>query len=218
MDNLFRWRTVFVLPLIIVMSGLLFIAKDILISDLHLIVADRDINSWQNKGGVKFSKQQWESVEINLQNALSLDPNNPKILLKLSAHHDRLAQSMRKSGWRKRRSLRKAVDYLRMAIINRPVSPMGWGGLVLAKHQLKAVDQEFWNAVNQAVYLGPWEQRYSVAISKIAIKLCNSMPRSIHGNVEQYIKNGVMENSDELVGFLNNHNQKCQFDIPIEKG
>ncbi|MBF0445070.1 MAG: hypothetical protein HQL68_05730 [Magnetococcales bacterium] len=128
MNNILSWRSIIVLPLIVVMVGLLLTTKDNLVSDLHLIVAEREIDSWQNTNGVKFSKQQWDSVQKNLQDALTLDPKNPKILLKLSVHHRRLAESVRNSGWRKRSNLRKALEYLRLSIINRPVSPIAWGG------------------------------------------------------------------------------------------
>ncbi|MBF0445069.1 MAG: hypothetical protein HQL68_05725 [Magnetococcales bacterium] len=82
---------------------------------------------------------------------------------------------------------------------------------MLVKQQLKAIDQEFFNALNQAIYLGPWEKSQSVPLVKIAVNLCNSMPRAMQKNMVQFINNSVMENRDELSSFLLNNSQKCKF-------
>lgn len=71
-----------------------------------------------------------------------------------------LAWAERSIGKRQRRELVQAArDELRRSLQRRPDSPYTWASLASVKAQLGSIDDEFFDAMNEATRLGPHELR-----------------------------------------------------------
>ena len=191
-------RAIFVFPLVILMAILLINAKNTLQADLYMMVADRTIKSWTQAKTVRFTSDDWNDAEYNLQRALAIDGSNPKIVFKLGVLHRRLAGSMERRHWQSRVNARKAISYYKSSIAMRPVSPLAWESLAAMKEQAMTIDSELWNALAQAARLGPWESWNTFSVSRMVMAHCKIMPEPMDDTMTGFLQNGFMLHAGAL--------------------
>ena len=191
-------RILYALPLFFMLGISLPTINNNLFSDLHLITANRDVQSWEKGKLFSFTMKQWSKVQEDLKIALQLDPANSKIMSKLGEHHKLLARSSKNTRWKIQSNHRNAADYFRQSIALRPISPAAWASLAIIKERLKVIDLEFWNAMKQSIRLGPWEPQVTLPISSAGMTYYRLMPRSMRSDMAEFIQHGFKQHGIRL--------------------
>ncbi len=129
--------------------------------------------------------------------ALRLDPENPNY----REDRSRLdyLEAQRSEGARKAELLDDALFQIRKAIRLRPVSPYAWSMLMQVKMGLGEIDQEFLDALDNALMLGPWEPEIQRAVADAGLNVWAVLNDSQKGKILEDIKRGMTRQPGEMV-------------------
>ena len=129
--------------------------------------------------------------------ALRLDPENPNY----REDRSRLdyLEAQRSEGARKAELLDDALFQIRKAIRLRPVSPYAWSTLMQVKMGLGEIDQEFLDALDNALMLGPWEPEIQRAVADAGLNVWAVLNDSQKGKILEDIKRGMTRQPGEMV-------------------
>ncbi len=129
--------------------------------------------------------------------ALRLDPGNP------SYREDRARldywEAERSGGARKAELLEDALFQIRKAIRLRPVSPYGWSTLMQVKMSLGEIDPEFFDALDNASTLGPWEPEIQRAVADAGLNVWGMLTDTQKGKILDDFKRGMKRQSAEMM-------------------
>ena len=133
----------------------------------------------------------WETIRFSLSEALTLDPDNPDYLHKsgLAYENEFIYYPLGDASAENYR--RKAYHYYTQSLNMRPVWPHHWIDLALVKYRLNELDDEFYQALEQAIALGPWEPWVQRTAADIGMHHWNKLPAHIQSLVKKTVRNGV---------------------------
>jgi tetratricopeptide (TPR) repeat protein len=138
----------------------------------------------------------WLAVRDDLARAVQLEPRDPRALEGLGVLHagrDAPVGNDR-SGFQE-----QARDYLRRAAATRPTSPYTWANLAVVKYRLGETDEEFRNALRQAVNYGPWEWEVQAIVADVGLAMLPELAPAERSMVEAMVMNGMKRNPAEML-------------------
>jgi hypothetical protein len=186
-------RALIALPIILGLVTILPTINNNLFSDLHIVAAKRDIETWRSGDTLKYTMKQWRKVQEHLKNGLKLDPTNPNIMFMLGKRHVRLQKHKKISKWKMRFHNRKAEKYFRQSIVARPTYPISWIYIAVIKKNLKVIGNQFWYAIDQSIRLGPWERLVTKTIPELGMIYYHIIPKSMHSQMVEHIHHGFLK-------------------------
>ncbi len=129
--------------------------------------------------------------------ALRLDPENPNY------REDRARldywEAVRSEGARKAELLEDALFQIRQAIRLRPVSSYGWSTLMQVKMSLWEIDSEFFDALDNASMLGPWEPEIQRAVADAGLNVWAMLSDSQKRDILDDFNRGMKRQPAEMV-------------------
>lgn len=160
------------LPLLALLTtGLLccLLGAALLLADLSSWQASRFLEDWGKRQGIP-SQRAWEVAEAAATRAITSSP------APMASYYEQLG---RIHEWRHinrlygdeeaAQSRQDALEAYRKAIELRPMWPYTWVRLAHVKLRLLSFDDEFDEALRQAVTLGPWRYSVSERIAEIGL-------------------------------------------------
>ena len=142
-----------------------------------------------------------------INTASRLDPENPNYR-EDRARLDYL-EAERLEGVRKAELLEDALSQIRKAIRLRPVSPYGWSILMQVKMSLGEIDPEFFDALDNASMLGPWEPEIQRAVADAGLNVWAMLTFSQKGKILDDIKRGMKRQSAEMIRIAMRNRAGC---------
>jgi len=137
-----------------------------------------------------FSKDEWMVAQSRLENSLSLNPGDPGVSEDLGRLHELRTRALQ--GTDTAAELAVAIDYLRRSLRTRPTSPYTWANLAFVKSRLGSLDDEFYNSIQNAALLGPWEPEVQLLLADIGFRYWSRMPKEaqniVHGAIHRGLK------------------------------
>ncbi len=189
-------KTLFV-PIFILLLAMLHAARTG-IASLLVMQAREVLDSWALSRVRPDSDEARKNLKL-LEMAISLDPENPAYLenvARLQVAEAEINQA------RKDVYLKEALPAIRKAIELRPVSPYSWGILLVAKSGLDEVDPEFYRALSNATFLGPWEQEVQVEVARAGIEKWGKMDYQQKEAVRKDISRAMKWRSEDIRGIV----------------
>ena len=182
-----------ILPLILLLLAMLHAGRTGMAS-LFAMQAGGALDSWT------LSKVKPRSDEIRkslyaLETAIWLDSGNPSFLENLARL--RMVEAETDQA-HKEIHLRAALSAIRQAIALRPVSPYSWGILLVAKSRLNEIDPEFYRALANATFLGPWEPEVQLEVARAGIEHWGRMDFQQREDVRKDISRAMKWHSDDI--------------------
>jgi hypothetical protein len=105
----------------------------------------------------------------SMREALALEPSNPHFVEQSARLHELRALGMQRDDPAMRDGLRQSLEEYREAAAMRPGSPYVWASIAVLKLRLKDMDFEFYNALERAGRLGPWEPQVQIAMVDVGL-------------------------------------------------
>ena len=142
---------------------LIYVSANWGVADIYYRSAKSQVTKVRD-GKIELAEVDWDKIQINLSDAIKLDPGNPEL-------HEYLALAI-ESNLKSENNLSetsglKALAHYKKSISLRPVWPHAWISLAVLKYRLGQIDDEYYDALKNAERLGPWEpvvQRFIVDI------------------------------------------------------
>jgi hypothetical protein len=171
--------------LLLLLLYLAFVAGKTALADLYFSRANKVLNGWTAARKAP-SVEQWASVRSVMLDALSLDPDNPRILDSLGRVSRWGAAIPERPNEERTASRGEALRYFRASVERRPTSAFTWANLALEKFSLGEYDEEFEHALRMASFFGPWLPSVQLAVANAGLGAWFYL-------VENDTRNGVRE-------------------------
>ena len=205
MNSLSSVKKIMLSLTILVLCGLIFLVGQLGLADIYAHKSYRTLKTWQLAPYV-MEDAKWDKIKNNLQHALVYDPGNPELMMATGlAYEGRYAEKAVQLPEAKA-DRGEALAYYRQSVALRPGWPYGWIDLALVKYRLGELDQEFYDALNTADELGPWEPGVQRVIIDIGLHGWNHIDDATHTLVLNTIKKAVIHSDkkhvDTILGIL----------------
>ncbi len=114
--------------------------------------------------------------------AQHLDPANPGLAEQLGGVY---ALDVREEGADNtiHRQWQKSLAQYSKAVVMRPTSPYSWANRAWTKYYLGEVDDHFYQALVNAIRLGPWEPEVQFVVADLGFALWDKMPVELRPEV-----------------------------------
>ena len=157
--------------LVLLAAGLVcsFLGVRLLVADIFAWQASRFVADWSQRGEVA-SDRAWLVAETAARRAIGVTP------VATAIHYERLGRIYE---WRDlnlplgnpdaEQSRVAARDAYRRTLELRPLWPYTWARLAYVKLRLLQIDDEFDEALRQAVALGPWRVNVNKTVAEIGL-------------------------------------------------
>ena len=135
----------------------------------------------------------WNVVRSSLEKGLSYDGHNPDLLHELGAAHEAEVAYFPPGATAAGNHRDTARKYYLESLAGRPTWPHDWIDLALVDYRLDRINGEFYQAMHQALTLGPWESRVQYVAADIGMhhwyKFDDEMKNIITGVIHDGIRN-----------------------------
>lgn len=137
----------------------------------------------------------WRDAQSRLERALELSPADPGIAEDLGRLHEARPRALQGGG---AADLQRSLDYLRRSLRTRPTSPYTWANLAFVKSRIGALDAEFYQALENAARLGPWEPEVQLLLADIGFRYWHDMPKKARDTVHAALQRGLKRQDEKL--------------------
>ena len=137
----------------------------------------------------------------SLLRAQSIDPNSPAIAEHLGGAYTIDVQENRQatpSGVVTRQWPQAFEQYSR-AVVLRPTSPYSWANRAWTKYYLGQVDKGLYDALQNAINLGPWEPEVQFVVVDLGFALWEEMPVDLRPQVLALAQNGARRYGAQII-------------------
>jgi len=160
------------------------------LADVYARPAIITLNKWK-LGEMRLGQDDWQQLQADLAWSLQLDPDNPELQQWMGT----AIEGPYKSYFTDRSvgdlARRVAVEHYRRSIQLQPTWPHAWMDLANVKFRLAEIDQEFYEAVRNAVKYGPWEPGVQAAVVRLGIVLWAELPEAEKPVFRETMGNGL---------------------------
>ncbi len=101
----------------------------------------------------------------------------------------------------------QSLDLYRQASTLRPHWPYSWAGLALSKAKLSQMDEELFQAIDNSVLYGPWENAVNISIAEAGLLSWRYLPQAQQEAVLANIDRGLKRNYKEIRNIATQVNQ-----------
>ncbi|HUN67510.1 MAG TPA: hypothetical protein VMU46_01850 [Burkholderiales bacterium] len=158
-----RGRTAFALAGAALLAAGIYAAVLEGLADAHYYNARTILASVRDKRPLEANEL--ASAQASLAEAHALEPANPLFVEQGARVKEMEALRLPRGDPAASALLREALDGFHGAALMRPGSPYAWASIALLKLRLAEIDPEFYDALERAARLGPWEPPVQIAIA-----------------------------------------------------
>ena len=171
------------------------------LASLYAYPGKSSLSMWR-EGKLLMQQQRWKDVRGSLEKALFYDGRNPDLLHEAGAAYDAEVAYYPPGDTAANANRDSARQFYVSSLSGRPTWPHGWIAFALVKYRLNQIDAEFYNAMHQAVALGPWEPGVKYVVAEIGMHHWNNFDNDMHKLVIGVIHDAV-NNRDSAMDMLN---------------
>lgn len=128
-----------------------------------------------------------DTLQTELNKARDIDPENPNLLEDLGRFHAVRVERGKAYDPEVRATRQQALANFRQALTRRPTSGHGFINVALMKFRLGEVDQEFSQALLQAMRRGPWEPKVQLLAVELGLATWQALSDSTRESLKQAI-------------------------------
>lgn len=129
-----------------------------------------------------------DALQAELDRAHRLDPSNPILLEDIGRFQASRVDRANPDDPAVRAMRQRALAGFRQALGQRPTSAHGYVNVALTKYRLGETDQEFSQALLQAMHRGPWEPRVQLMSIELGLAAWQSLGDSSREALKQRIQ------------------------------
>ena len=197
------------------------VAADRGLASLYAIPGKSNLALWR-EGKHSLLLYDWNAVRSSLEKALSYDGHNPDLLHELGAAHEAEVAYFPPGATAARTHRETARKYYLASLAGRPTWPHDWIDLALVNYRLDRINGEFYQALHQAVALGPWESRVQYVAADIGMHHWDKFDDAMKNIITGVIHDGVRNRDNamlmlQLAGRYNMLELACGDDIGGEQ-
>jgi len=137
-------------------------------------------------GVIKPDRAQWLEQKKNIDRAIAYMPNNASFHNTLALLHEFRAFRMEGKGLRRLLQIIKAKMQFRIAIKASPAWVYPWMNLARIKSQIGQYDDEYVQAYERAIALGPWERDTMPVLIALGLNAYSSLNKAQQLRVDNY--------------------------------
>ncbi len=143
------------------------------------------------KQGFILPEKAVQTAREGAERAVALDPDSPVYLTALGNVEDWVVNEAQRQGKPVDKvAQQEGLEAYRKAIALRPAWPYAWAEFAMAKARASEIDQEFYNALERATTLGPWEQTVMDTVAQLGLWYGDFLPGEVRvavdGNLARY--------------------------------
>jgi len=185
---------VFALLLIPVLLYFALIAGSRGLADFYARSAMSMLYKWE-RGQLTLTQDDWQMAQDSLSRALKLDPSSPRLHLNMGLALEGPYRSYFTDQDEGNIARQKAADHYRTALRLQPLWPYAWSDLANVKFRSVEIDDEFYQAVDMAIELGPWETGIQAAMIRIGMVLWHELNEQNRPSIQTAMVNGLQHNN-----------------------
>ncbi len=168
------------------------------IADIFGHYATAKIERWQKRGQLP-RPSELKSVGNALDIAAFLDGNRPAIIVAQGDLHTWRASQKPVWDSNTKKYNRQALQYYRKHVMLRPTWPKTWASIALIKFRLLEIDQEYFEAIEQAVKFGPNETFVQLNVAKVGLATWTLLPLSTRTAIKATLKRGFSHQARSII-------------------
>ncbi len=186
--SLKRLPALLLLPLLAIMIGTSFQQMKASVingqTDSYLAFWHEELK--QDGEGFAVSDKSVATVREGAERALALAPGAPEYLSAKAKIEDWVVTDAQRQGFVPDKEYQQqGLQAYRDAIVQRPAWPYTWAELAMAKARASEVDQEFFNALERATSLGPWERQVMDTVTQLGLWYGDWLPDEVKVAVDE---------------------------------
>ncbi|MTI12907.1 hypothetical protein [Sansalvadorimonas verongulae] len=143
----------------------------------------------QSKGQYTLPEKMVKVARKGAERAIALAPNKPEYRVAQAQVEDWVVQDAQRHGKvldaGDKAFQQQGIQAYREAIKMRPAWPYTWADLAMAKARANEIDQEFFNALERATTLGPWEQPVMNTVTQLGLWYGDWLPATVKTAVDE---------------------------------
>jgi len=159
---------IFLILIIVTIFYFIYVASSRGVGDVVAHQSRIIMDEWAS-GKKTVDKREWNAAHQSLLSALKLSPGNPDYLALLGNLYEwRVANkslNSQETALEVIADYRMALEFYRRALKQRPAYAFYWANIAVVKSILGEVDQEYYQAIERALVLGPWEPGVQLKIA-----------------------------------------------------
>ncbi|MBE0619351.1 MAG: hypothetical protein IH605_02040 [Burkholderiales bacterium] len=167
------------------------------LADWNSMRARHEIAGWAEHRATPPPERLQEAI-TTLIDALALAPNDPTLIEHLGTALELRASASAAGSEMRRLSLTAALIYFRRAAALRPSSPYTWANILLAKYRLAQLDNEFFDAMRNALDLGPWEPAVQLIVADVTLGAWDKLDNGLRAHANENLRRAALRQADGL--------------------
>ena len=197
-------RKWFAIVVMLMVCWTVYLAAKIGIADLVAIQSRRAISEWDQQKS-RPPLRQWLTTRDQIKLARDLDPANPVFVEDLGRIYDRRLRDQSADSAATQAFAEQALIYFRQAVRQRPVSAYSWADVALIKLKLDRTDEEFLNALQQAIVWGPWEPDVQFIVAEAGLATWDKLSPQTRAAVSVTLERVAVRHAEYLTRIAKNH-------------
>ncbi len=147
----------------------------------------------ENPAEFQLQEQALQTVRDGANRAIAFAPLSPDYLVARGKVEDwAVTEAQRKGVAPDTVTQQEGLQAYREAILKRPAWPYAWADFAMAKARANEIDQEFFQALERATDLGPWEQQVMDTVTLLGLWYRDWLPQesllAVTANLVRYAK------------------------------
>lgn len=141
-----------------------------------------------------------ERAQASIDRSISWRPDHGDYYdIKASLSYYQALHAQEEKRWRDYGQLMtQSLDLYRQASTLRPHWPYSWAGLALTKAKLSQIDEELFQAIDNSVFYGPWENAVNISVAEAGLLSWRYLPQEQQDAVLANIDRGLKRNYKEI--------------------
>lgn len=191
---------------IVLLTGLIATAGVWGVADLFAGFARLRMDAWEQADQPP-TDAEWQRAARDMERAMFLSPSNPDYLMRMARLHMWREYAAPEGDPAAASDRHAALKYLREAVRKRPAWPLGWADIALVKRRAGELDDEFVQALTQAVRSGPWEPGVNRAVAEAGLAAWASLGKEMRTEVIQAVRRGMTSEPEAIYRSGRRHNR-----------
>lgn len=163
-----------------------------------------EISNWAERRSSPPPDRLQEAI-ATLIDTLGLTPEDPTLREHMGIAHELRASASPPGSLSARLNLAQSLEYFRQSAALRPTSPYTWANILLAKYRLGQFDDEYFDAMRNALTFGPWEPAVQLIVADAALGAWDRLDEDLRARATENLRRATLRQSDGLARIASFH-------------
>ena len=192
--------------LIVALAALLYAAARAGLADVRSKSPRAEIARW-TKAQKAPQLPHWRAALEAMRTARELEPANASLTETSGRIYDWAAFGQSDRNPAAMAFRRQALAHFRTTARQRPTSPYTWANVALMKSRVGELDAEYFGALRNAAFLGPWEDEVQLILAEATLQNWRALPEDIRTLAAQNVERASLRQAKDLVQIARTHKQ-----------